>query len=99
MTTSISNSNIYNNNITISSKVCTNCNQNKPLTEYHKDKTTSDGFRYVCKSCRLIVSKYYRKIINKLMLIKFILKMILKSALNAGNENYILSFIKMQQRS
>ena len=36
------------------------CDQNKPLTEYHKDKSTSDKFRYMCKSCRIIVNKHYR---------------------------------------
>ena len=42
MTTNISNSNIdnfniYNNTTPIHSKICTNCNQNKPLTDYNKD--------------------------------------------------------------
>ena len=43
MSTGINNSNIENLNINnnttpIPSKVCKKCNQNKPLTEYHKIK-------------------------------------------------------------
>ena len=56
----IDNLNIINNTTPIPSYVCTNCNQNKPLTEYHKDKSTADGYRHVCKSCRLKVNKHYR---------------------------------------
>ena len=56
----IDNLNIFNNTTPISSKVCTNCNQNKPLTKYHKDKSTSNEFRYVCKLCRLNVNTHYR---------------------------------------
>ena len=41
-----------NNNTTIASKVCSICNQIKPITEYHKDKSKSDGLRYDCKSCQ-----------------------------------------------
>ena len=42
------------NNTPIPSKVCRKCNQIKPLTEYPKDKTKSDGFESSCKSCRCI---------------------------------------------
>ena len=45
------NLNVYNNT-TIASKICSTCNQNKPLTVYHKDKSKLDGLRYNCKSCR-----------------------------------------------
>ena len=64
MSTSINNSNIENLNIQnnttpIPSKICNKCNQNKPLTEYHKDKTILGGYRNVCKSCRINLSKDY----------------------------------------
>ena len=55
----IDNLNVYNNTTNLS-KVCKKCYQNKPLTEYHKDKSTSDGYRHVFKSCRLNVSKQFR---------------------------------------
>ena len=65
MSTSINNYNIENLNINnnttfVPSKVFKKCNQNKQLTEYHKDKTISDGYRNVCKSCRVNLSKDYR---------------------------------------
>ena len=56
----IENFNVNNNTTYIPSKVCKKCKQNKPLTEYHKDKSISDGYRNVCKSCRVIVNKDYR---------------------------------------
>ena len=56
----IENLNINNNTTPVPSKVCKKCYQNKPLTEFHKDKSISDGYRNVCKSCRLNVSKDYR---------------------------------------
>jgi hypothetical protein len=33
-------------------KTCTGCNVEKELTEFHKDKHSSDGFTYRCKICR-----------------------------------------------
>ena len=64
MNTTINNAqnvNIYNN-ISIPSKVCTQCNQIKLLAEYNKDKTQSHRLEYCCKSCRSIKSKqYYNK--------------------------------------
>lgn len=33
-------------------KVCAMCKIEKPLTEFHKMKSNSDGFRNSCKSCR-----------------------------------------------
>ena len=32
-------------------KVCTNCQQLLPLTNFRKQKATKDGFKYVCKAC------------------------------------------------
>lgn len=34
------------------SKKCTSCNSIKSITEFHKYKRSSDGFRSKCKSCR-----------------------------------------------
>ena len=58
-TVNIDNLNVYNNT-TILLKVWKICNQNKPLTEYGKDKTKSDGLQYMCKSCKCITHKHYR---------------------------------------
>lgn len=33
-------------------KVCCKCGEEKPVTEFHKDKNSSDGYTYACKSCR-----------------------------------------------
>ena len=62
MTTTINNAqnvNIYNNTF-ILSKVCIKCNQIKPLTDFNKDKSKSDGLHYICKSSQSIISKHYR---------------------------------------
>ena len=59
-TVNIDNVNAYNNTTPIPSKVCTKCNQIKPLTEYRKNKLTSDGLQNDCKSCKLIIDKRYR---------------------------------------
>lgn len=32
-------------------KTCSKCKGNKPLSEFRKDKTRSDGYSYTCKSC------------------------------------------------
>lgn len=41
-------------------KICTKCNQEKPLTEYHKQKATKDGHRLYCKSCiKIIMAERY----------------------------------------
>jgi hypothetical protein len=33
-------------------KYCKTCNISKPSTEFHKDKTSSDGLSYRCKNCK-----------------------------------------------
>tara|TARA_B100000424_G_scaffold100249_1_gene75207 strand:+ start:241 stop:969 length:729 start_codon:yes stop_codon:yes gene_type:complete len=38
-------------------KQCTTCGETKPVSEYHKNRTTKDGFQDVCKSCRSIAGK------------------------------------------
>jgi len=40
-------------------KKCKKCNEIKNLTDYHKDKSTSDGYKNACKECRLIVHNEY----------------------------------------
>ena len=32
-------------------KSCTKCGERKPLTDYHKQKGTTDGLRSACKAC------------------------------------------------
>ncbi len=34
-------------------KCCVNCGTDKPLTDYHRHSRTLDGYRTVCKVCRL----------------------------------------------
>ena len=38
--------------MSIQSKVCTKCGEDKLLSEYHKNKTTKDGYVQWCKKCR-----------------------------------------------
>lgn len=45
-------------------KVCTRCEQSKPLIEYHKDKRKSDGHVTTCKQCRHEYRKQYN-LVNK----------------------------------
>jgi len=48
-------------------KVCSKCNQEKPLTGFHKHKHCKFGVRNDCKVCRLkIKKKYYQKNRDKL---------------------------------
>lgn len=35
----------------MNTKKCTKCKIEKPLTEFHKDKSRKDGLRYYCKAC------------------------------------------------
>lgn len=35
-------------------KICSDCKQTKPYTEFHSDSSRSDGLASKCKSCRLI---------------------------------------------
>ena len=61
MNTTINNVQTVNihNNTSISSKVGSQCHQNKSLTEYNKDKTKLGGLESCCKSCRSIKTKHY----------------------------------------
>ena len=56
----IENLNVNNNTTPIISKMCSKCHQNKPLTEYNKDKSKTDGLRFSCKQCQSIAGKLYR---------------------------------------
>jgi hypothetical protein len=42
-------------------KICTICNQEKNIEEFHKSKSSNDGFRCDCKNCRSIERKEYNK--------------------------------------
>ena len=39
------------------SKVCTGCKEDKPLSFYHKDKCRKDGLACKCKACKSLVFK------------------------------------------
>jgi hypothetical protein len=54
-------------------KVCKKCKIRKGISEFYKNKTTSDGLTYSCKACLSIEREPYRKIYyqkNKEKLIK-----------------------------
>lgn len=38
-------------------KICCVCKKEKPVSEFHKDKHTPDGYRYSCKAC--FMERYY----------------------------------------
>lgn len=40
-------------------KVCCKCGEKKPVSEFHKDKNSSDGYTYQCKACRNAKYKEY----------------------------------------
>ena len=46
---------------TIQTKRCSKCKQIKPLPEFYKDCTKTDGLRRSCKSCTKIRQKEYRQ--------------------------------------
>ena len=45
--------------IEMEKKVCTKCNKEKNLTEYHKDRSTKDGHTFACKECASAHRKKY----------------------------------------
>ena len=48
-------------------KVCCKCGKEKPVSEFHKDKNSSDGYTYQCKECRNAKYKeYYHSNIDKM---------------------------------
>ena len=45
----------------IHTKTCSKCQETKPLSEFYKNKTTSDGLQYMCKACVLGYRQYHKK--------------------------------------
>jgi RNase P subunit RPR2 len=45
----------------IEHKICTRCQQWKPVDEYYRDKKSADGLRYYCKECNSNYRKDYYK--------------------------------------
>jgi len=43
------------------SKVCTKCNQEKPLSEFSNSSYTKDGLMYVCKECNRETNRLFRQ--------------------------------------
>ena len=41
-------------------KQCTKCKQLLSKDQFHKDKTTRDGFKYQCKDCKKVYDKIYK---------------------------------------
>jgi len=48
-------------------KVCNNCKIEKPLSEFHRDKYTRDGYTTICKKCRNTQGKEYKKTLQGLL--------------------------------
>jgi len=46
---------------TIVTKTCRVCKETKPISEFYTDRTHKDGYKNICKSCRLQQCKQYRK--------------------------------------
>jgi hypothetical protein len=44
----------------IKSKKCNTCHKIKFVTEFHKNNKTSDGFKYICKTCSKKYNKKYK---------------------------------------
>ena len=44
----------------MTSKICSKCNIDKDLGEFHKDKSRKDGYMNTCKECKNSYSKQYR---------------------------------------
>jgi hypothetical protein len=44
-----------------SRKICSKCQIEKSLTEFHRSNQTKDGYKYYCKICRAINGKKYRE--------------------------------------
>ena len=42
-------------------KICTYCNVPKPLVDFHKKKSTIDGYDYYCKTCQNSILRERRK--------------------------------------
>jgi len=42
-------------------KTCTKCGREKPITDFHKDRTKNDGLYSSCKICNVEYMKIYRE--------------------------------------
>jgi hypothetical protein len=51
-------------------KVCNACGQPKPVTEYHKDRSRSDGRRLICKACAIEAERAHYKAHREMILQK-----------------------------
>ena len=40
-----------------SSKICSKCNERKPIEDFHKRKVSRDGLNHVCKTCASVYAK------------------------------------------
>ena len=36
----------------MTTKICSKCKIEKPITEFHKNKSKKDGYGHICKKCR-----------------------------------------------
>jgi hypothetical protein len=42
--------------------ICNKCNEEKPLTDFNRDRKTANGRKRTCKKCdRLAVKDYYQR--------------------------------------
>ena len=47
-------------------KICPRCKEEKPLSEFYKNKRNKDGLQHACKVCKSVYdSKYYKENIDK----------------------------------
>jgi hypothetical protein len=46
-------------------KVCSKCKMEKELKDFHKDNSKKDGFRKICKSCKIIYRKNNKEKLNE----------------------------------
>ena len=85
--------NIYNNT-SISLRVCSQCHQNKALTEFNKEKTKSGGLQSCCKSCRSIKAKHYYDKNRKINANKLFNKNDIKTCSKCKQQNLYTEFHK-----
>lgn len=45
----------------MTTKVCSSCNRELPVSSFHKHATSSDGLQCYCKKCRLFEQREYRR--------------------------------------
>lgn len=45
----------------MASKKCIGCKKIKPLSEFHKQYNTPDGYRYDCKACHILYQERFRR--------------------------------------